>query len=1252
MSNLFRSNNFVLTKSFYLFGFLLLSVIGFSQPNGLKEKIENKRQEINNTQPKKVFTKERKDKLNQRAKNVLRDYELFSISANTVSTIVNNQDSVLRLTLPFQDKEYTLNLIKSEIFSPDFKIVQVSKPNRKINYAKGAYYFGEVDGEPESQVAITVFKNKVSGIITLNGEQYSLGKVKNEQQHILYKLKDISGLPAIECLTDDAIHFKGNLVRNLSESRSSNNAGNCVGLYIETAYDMYQNLGSVSNVTDFTTALLNEVFTLYANENINMHLQELKVWDVPDNYGIDSKEDPDNSVSLNDYLTNFRNRLGGNYNGDLAHLLTFSSSGGLAYVDVLCSGVYGVGVSGISNTFETVPTYSWSVEVITHELGHNLGSRHTHACAWNGNNTAIDGCGPLIGVNEGCDGPIPTKGTIMSYCHLVTSVGIDFSLGFGQQPGDLIRDRVYNRACLSPCTLSRCGTVGQACDDGDDCTYGEVYDEACNCIGGIPLVDTDEDGICDTLDQCPNLDNRLIGTACDDSNPCTTGETYDANCNCSGGKIIDTDNDGICDAEDTCPDLAGTIGAFCETPDVPNGGIISADCKCVPTLDCPDLAGNVGAICETPDVPNGGIISADCQCVSTSDCPGIDNELIGTACDDGNDCTTGETYDANCNCSGGTIIDSDKDGVCDTNDKCPELDDALIGTACDDGDSCTTGETYDANCNCSGGTIIDSDNDGVCDVEDQCPNIDNALIGTPCDDGNDCTEGEFYDNNCNCGGGEDTCSPCGSYNRESFEADFGIWIDGGTDVTRTTSNANTGAYSVRLRDNTKQASSIYTEPLNFRSVASFTINFSYYPTGMERNEDFLLEVSTDGGQSYSIIKDWVAGVDFSNNNRYEENIDVPGPFSANTVLRIRCDASANNDQIFIDDINIITCAGTGGNYDCPDLLANIGDLCDDGSALTDNDRVTENCTCIGEKMVDCPTTNANIGDPCDDGNMCTEGEQIDADCNCTGGIDTCGDDCTTLSNDSFESDFGSWIAGGADVARLRRHANTGIYSVRLRDNSGVASSIYTDVLDLSNYTTLVVSFSYTPFGMEQDEDFLLEISTDGGATFSIVRDWKAGTDFVNRTSYEEIVSIDQLSSTTVLRFRNDASANNDQILLDDIVVEACNNSPLASKSTLKIGVNSMIPQGDKINKNQTLAAHIFPNPIKGGSTINFDLTSTSKEVAMTIFNVTGKQLYETRIPRKAFGQYQLSNDILKEGTYFIHFKDEHHSITKKLIISR
>lgn len=102
-----------------------------------------------------------------------------------------------------------------------------------------------------------------------------------------------------------------------------------------------------------------------------------------------------------------------------------------------------------------------------------------------------------------------------------------------------------------------------------------------------------------------------------------------------------------------------------------------------------------------------------------------------------------------------------------------------------------------------------------------------------------------------------------------------------------------------------------TDNLNLASYDELTVNFSYYPVSMESNEDFWLQVSTNGGSSYTTVASWAQGADFSNNQRYNESVVITGTFSSNTRLRFRCDASADNDYIYIDDVEILGCAGGG-----------------------------------------------------------------------------------------------------------------------------------------------------------------------------------------------------------------------------------------------------------------------------------------------------------------------------------------------------
>jgi len=82
-------------------------------------------------------------------------------------------------------------------------------------------------------------------------------------------------------------------------------------------------------------------------------------------------------------------------------------------------------------------------------------------------------------------------------------------------------------------------------------------------------------------------------------------------------------------------------------------------------------------------------------------------------------------------------------------------------------------------------------------------------------------------------------------------------------------------------------------------------------------------------------------------------------------------------------------------FDCPALMLDIGDSCDDDNTETNNDTVQADCTCLG--VFDCPTLMLNIGDPCDDGDPATGNDMIQADCSCAGQLTF---DCPALMLDT------------------------------------------------------------------------------------------------------------------------------------------------------------------------------------------------------------------------------------------------------------
>lgn len=337
------------------------------------------------------------------------------------------------------DNTYALQLFSVDIVADGFR---VSGPQGSIPYdyyTSVVTYRGIVRGDDASLVALTVFPDHIEGIISSPGKgNVVIAPLKNSTTHVVYDDRTLLVPNPLDCATQNP-----EAIREFSASNEAK-AGAldpCVKVYVEADFEMFQDEGGATQAADFIVSFFNVVSTLYFNESINTVISEIFVWTESDPYPTSS------SFDALDYFTAYRD----DFNGDIAHLVTFDDEnlGGVAWLDVLCVPSYRYAYSNISNYFSDFPVYSWTVEVFTHEMGHNLGSPHTHSCDWPGG--AIDNCWTTEG---GCPpGPAPTDGgTIMSYCHL-TGYGINFANGFGPLPGDLIRDEVLSAACLGACEL-------------------------------------------------------------------------------------------------------------------------------------------------------------------------------------------------------------------------------------------------------------------------------------------------------------------------------------------------------------------------------------------------------------------------------------------------------------------------------------------------------------------------------------------------------------------------------------------------------------------------------------------------------------------------------------------------------------------------------------------------------------------------------------------------------------------------------
>ncbi len=390
--------------------------------------------------PVKLFTVDKAQELNWKALRSKSNVKIFNYDASAYASIKSEKPALLNLIVPALDGgEQELELIENNIFSAGFKLT--NEKGEEYAYTPGLFYKGKIKGDDHSFVSISLFDNEVMGIIAReNRDQQVIGK-SNALRSNSFMLVDQADMdnPGFVCNTKELPEWP-NQVKVINEGLRSSIA-KCVDVYFEIGNNVYTFKGnSVTGAADFVSGLFNATASIYSNESVATGISQMRVWT-----GVEPFSGLDFSNSL------------GSFNGDLAHYVKMASgsgASGVAYLPGLCGSSFAY--SELFTTGASYPSYSWNVNVLTHEMGHNLGSPHTQSCSWPGG--AIDGCYDAEG--SCADGPLPAagKGTIMSYCHLNSAVGINFANGFGPLPGARIRDIVNNAGCISDCS-GNAGTI-------------------------------------------------------------------------------------------------------------------------------------------------------------------------------------------------------------------------------------------------------------------------------------------------------------------------------------------------------------------------------------------------------------------------------------------------------------------------------------------------------------------------------------------------------------------------------------------------------------------------------------------------------------------------------------------------------------------------------------------------------------------------------------------------------------------------
>ena len=394
----------------------------------------------------------------------LSNYGLLRLNKSSVSNLLSSKSEFVKLSIPNPNSgDFDLALVSFDIRSEGFSIVERNNgEDYEIEIPKALFYRGVLERGSDTQAGVSVFENEVYGLFSsLEGGNIILAKDpinpgKNEANYIVYYENDLKFDREMNCLSDKFEALDG---LDLGDGSRSNVYDTCedIEVEIQATNALYQKKGNNTFITsNYISAFFNNVAIIYRNENIYTSIKKIIVNTSSDDYASLTSA----QSKLFKYAENTKNTYQ-NSGSELAHLVDYNEPGlgGIAWINVLCTNYFDLGggqhygayaYSSIEDTYQEFPDYSLTVFMFSHEMGHNLGSRHTQSCSWPGG--PIDNCAPVE--NGTCaPGPAPTNGgTIMSYCHLSGQPGINYSNGFGELPGNKIRTLTKQKTCTEKYT--------------------------------------------------------------------------------------------------------------------------------------------------------------------------------------------------------------------------------------------------------------------------------------------------------------------------------------------------------------------------------------------------------------------------------------------------------------------------------------------------------------------------------------------------------------------------------------------------------------------------------------------------------------------------------------------------------------------------------------------------------------------------------------------------------------------------------
>ncbi|MGH8015332.1 MAG: M12 family metallo-peptidase, partial [Candidatus Zixiibacteriota bacterium] len=494
-----------------------------------------------------------------------------SVDSDIYHTFKNGAVKQL-ITVPVSiTEQLTLELVRFEVVLPEAKFY-IGSPSGNIPAPapEVVMYRGKVRGDYNSHVYISfTSKGHSTGYISSKGVTHYIAHQSGYDFTTITTFEGGAELPPFAelCGVPDGV-FTGLKSTIGQRTPTETPAGPIVAvLGLDADQRFYNIFGDLIDTENYLMQLLGAISDIYMRDfNMKLVTGFVRVWTAGG-----EPFDQNSLAGFAEYWNNNEDTSG----LDIIHLITARRDlgfGGVAYLSSYCTDSR-YSISGFMNGSFPTPfgepsNSNWDVIVMAHELGHNFGTLHTH------DNSQYD---PLI---DSCAFDFPSRGTIMSYCHIHPGYTANIEPRFPVRVQYVVETDVTNGL---ECFYHDCD--GNGVDDAID-LLNETY------------PDVNSNNIPDVCEDCNGnsiLDNIDIAGASDDENLNGIPDECEADCDGNGTPdswetffLNDINDNGVLDeCEPDC-----NVNDTADFIEIADGRLDDFDRNNIPDI-CQDCNGNL-----------------------------------------------------------------------------------------------------------------------------------------------------------------------------------------------------------------------------------------------------------------------------------------------------------------------------------------------------------------------------------------------------------------------------------------------------------------------------------------------------------------------------------------------------------------------------------------------------------------------------------------------------------------------------------